>query len=402
MPSTITPNMSLTLPGVGTQAGPQYASDVNNSLSVVDAHNHTTNNGVAIPTAGINIDGDLPFNTFGASDLQRLSLDTQITPLSGVTYPTSLYASGVDLYYNDGSGNQIQITSSGQVNTATGNITGLVAPATASYLSGPQKFLWQANSGTSLPASMDAGSVIIREQVAAGFGITVAAPAGLASGYTLTLPAAAPLTTNALLLTNTSGVTSFLSKGAANTVLRMDSGGSNLEYSAVDTDNITDEAVTQPKLEPKAAQPTSGSGGFATSSTVAVDVSGTAITTSFTGNRPIRAFLSNSGTGVSGVSVNIAPISPVFVNEAVFADLYILQDGVGVYNTRFGGNITTVGTNPGFMIFPNSSFQTMIPAPSPGAHTYKVQVRVVSASPSPGTRTYNVFVSECVLVVYEE
>lgn len=203
MPTTITPNMSLVLPGVGTQAGPQYATDVNNSLSIIDTHDHTPGNGVLIPTAGINIDNTLSFNTFGASDLQRLSLNAQGSPLSGTTYPTSLYASGVDLYYNDGSGNQIQITASGQVNTATGNITGLVAPALAAYLSGPLKFLWQANSTTSLPAIMDCGSVIIREDIAAGFGITLRAPTGLASPYSTTLPAAPPSVTRAVLMDNT-------------------------------------------------------------------------------------------------------------------------------------------------------------------------------------------------------
>lgn len=310
MPTTITPNMSLVLPGVGTQAGPQYATDVNNSLSIIDTHDHTPGNGVLIPTAGINIDNTLSFNTFGASDLQRLSLDAQVSPLSGATYPTSLYASGVDLYFNDGSGNQIQITSSGQVNTATGNITGLSAPAAASYISGSQKFLWQANSGTNLPATMEGASVVVREQVVAGNGVTLSAPTSLAANYTLTFASALPSTTNAITLTNTSGNQSYLSKGSANTVLQMDGTGTNLEYGTIDTVNITDGAVTTAKLAPTTGLLSGGSGGFITTSTTPVAVTGLSRTYTATG-RPVRIeFVPASGlacfteiTGAGGTAV---------------------------------------------------------------------------------------------------
>lgn len=355
MPTTITPNMSLVLPGVGTQSGPQYATDVNNSLSIIDTHDHTPGNGVLIPTAGINIDNTLSFNTFGASDLQRLSLDAQVSPLSGVTYPTSLYASGVDLYFNDGSGNQIQITSSGQVNTATGNITGLSAPAAASYISGSQKFLWQANSGTNLPATMEGASVVVREQVAAGNGVTISAPTGLAANYTLTLAAALPSTSNALTLVNSSGVTSYLNKGAANEVPRMDSAGNNLGYSK----------LTQINMGSLGQQISSSCGAFSTSSASYVDITNLSVTITTTG-RPVLLML-QAADGSAGGRIGLNRGS-----STASADYAFVRDTTFIANTRVvmdTGNSTLVELK-----VPASSFQ-FIDVVAAGTYTYKCQAR---------------------------
>lgn len=372
MPTTITPNMSLVLPGVGTQAGPQYATDVNNSLSIIDTHNHTPGSGVLIPTAGLNIDNTLSFNTFGASDLQRLSLDAQASPLSGATFPTSLYASGVDLYFNDGSGNQIQITSSGQVNTATGNITGLSSPAAASYISGSQKFLWQANSTTDIPATMEGASVVVREQVAAGNGVTISAPTGLAANYTQTLPTALPSTTNALTLTNSSGAQSYLNKGAANEVVRMDSAGNNLGYSK----------VTQINMGSLGQQISSSSGSFVTTSSSYVDVTNLTATITTTG-RPVMLMMQSAGAGSNG------QIGLTRGSSSATGDVIYVRDGTEIATHRI--LLDAVGASAIQIQYPASSFQ-FVDVVAAGTYTYKVQARV-----NPG----DLNVSSVSLVVFE-
>jgi hypothetical protein len=62
------------------------------------------------------------------------------------------------------------------------------------------------------------------------------------------MSATLPATAAALLLTSASGVQSYLSKGSANTVLRVNGAGTALEYSTIDTANITDSAVTSAKI----------------------------------------------------------------------------------------------------------------------------------------------------------
>ena len=187
MPYTTSPNMSLTIPGVGTEAGPAYATDVNNSLTLIDQHNHTPGYGVQIPVGGLNIQGTLTFNNNVATALQA----TQYQAQSSLSLLQSVYVKGVDLYYNDGNGNTIQLTLLGNVNTSSsGGFTGLVAPAAAIYSSGTFKF--QSNTGLVEAANLDAASVTIRKTTASSAGITLAAPSALASDYTLTLPATAP------------------------------------------------------------------------------------------------------------------------------------------------------------------------------------------------------------------
>jgi len=51
----ISPNMNLPIPGVGQTLGPTWATDLNNSLTLVDQHNHTAGYGVPIPPAGLKV-----------------------------------------------------------------------------------------------------------------------------------------------------------------------------------------------------------------------------------------------------------------------------------------------------------------------------------------------------------
>lgn len=64
---TNTPNMNLILPDVGVEAGPLYADDLNDSLTLIDGHNHTPGYGVPIP---LNALSSFPITTdlnFGSS-----------------------------------------------------------------------------------------------------------------------------------------------------------------------------------------------------------------------------------------------------------------------------------------------------------------------------------------------
>jgi len=83
---TISPNMSLIIPGVGNELGPTYASDINNSLSIIDGHNHTPGNGVQIPPAGLNINSNLPFLGNSATQLLSANFNSQASALSGLNF----------------------------------------------------------------------------------------------------------------------------------------------------------------------------------------------------------------------------------------------------------------------------------------------------------------------------
>lgn len=188
--TSTSPNMSLPVPIVGVDLGPQYAIDINSCLSILDSHDHSSGDGVRISQAGINLTGDLPFNGFNATNLRTTRYASQGAPLAVASDLGCVYVVTNDLYFNDGLGNQIRMTQSGGVAGTPGSIAGLTAPASATYIPASTKFVWQSAVNTS--AIMDAGSIIIRNATANSKGVTIAAPAALANDYTMALPAALP------------------------------------------------------------------------------------------------------------------------------------------------------------------------------------------------------------------
>lgn len=327
---SVSPNMMLPIPGVGLTDGPQWAEDINNSLTLVDSHDHSAGQGVQITAAGININTDFPINGNNLTLIRSLRLFPQNAPLSLPADLGCLYESGVDLYYNDGNGNQVRITQAGSVTGASGSITGLVTPASASYVSGSGTFVWQQAVNTA--ASLDAASVIIRKTTASSPGITLAAPVGLSSDYTATLPAAPPTTTS---------------------VVSMDSSGNLL----VGGSSSVNYVVSPPCV---AFSPSSAS--------TFEDVTNLSVTIT-TNGRPVMIFMQSDGN-INGF---------IELESLVDNAIRITRDGVPI-STQF---ISAGGTAPsGFILtqpFPGTFLDVGATA---GSHTYKIQF--LSGS-SPGT-----------------
>jgi hypothetical protein len=192
-----TPNMNLPVPVVGVDFGPDWANQINGCFSILDGHNHSVGSGVQINPSGININTDLPFNSTNATLLRSVRFIPQVSPLAGITDLGCLYESGVDLYYNDGNGNQVRITQSGGVSGTPGSIANLTSPASATYVAANETFVFQSAASTA--ANIDGGAFIFRNITANSNGITVQAPASLGSNYTITLPAL-PAQTNVMTI----------------------------------------------------------------------------------------------------------------------------------------------------------------------------------------------------------
>lgn len=110
--------MSLNLPTVGVTAGPTYATLNNTAFETIDSHDHTSGNGVQVPTAGININADLEFNSNAATELTFIGLESQG---SAPSTNLSVYVdSSNDLYYKNNSGTSVQLTN-GSVIASTGS-----------------------------------------------------------------------------------------------------------------------------------------------------------------------------------------------------------------------------------------------------------------------------------------
>lgn len=199
MATTISPNMGLVVPTVGVEIGPDWATDLNASLDIIDGHNHSAGQGVQVTPDGLNINSDLSFIGNNAISLRSTRFSPESSPISGVSDLNALSVSGVDLYYRDGSGNSIRMTQGGSIVGTSGSITGLVSPASATYIPGTQTFVWQSAAVT--PANMDFASAIFRNLSASSKGLTLSPPNAMASDYTLTLPAL-PASTSIITVTS--------------------------------------------------------------------------------------------------------------------------------------------------------------------------------------------------------
>jgi hypothetical protein len=197
--------MLLDLPVVSETTGPEWASMLNDAIELIDSHNHTSGRGFPVPVDGIDIDEDFPVNSFNLIYVRSTRYDDQASPLAESTDTGITYVSGGNLWYNDASGNQVQLTAGGALNAASiGAIGGDYATSTASvfYDDGDKTFYFWQDSNES--ANIDAGNVIIRQPgLASAKGVTLKSTTSLASDYTLILPV--PTGTTRLLQMNGSG-----------------------------------------------------------------------------------------------------------------------------------------------------------------------------------------------------
>jgi len=205
MAITYTPNMNLTLPGVGTEYGPAWATEINGDLSVLDSHNHNPGSGVQITPTGLNINIDLSFAQNNAINLRSSRYVAQSGVLTGASDLNCSYSVGSngELYWNDAVGHRVQITNSGNVNAGAGSITGLPSgTASVAFNSVSQTYVFQ--SATSTAAILDARSIIIRNGTSGSYGITLQAPT-LSSNYSITLPTL-PASVNSFMTINSAGI----------------------------------------------------------------------------------------------------------------------------------------------------------------------------------------------------
>jgi hypothetical protein len=113
-----------TIPTVSSTAGPTFATQINAVLAEI----RTSLNAKVTP-AGIDVNTDLSMRSgatrYGLTDIHRLSMYAQPSGLAAATYPAALWVdTSGNLYYNNTSSNQVQVTSGSSVNGTPGSITG--------------------------------------------------------------------------------------------------------------------------------------------------------------------------------------------------------------------------------------------------------------------------------------
>ena len=203
-PTTGAP-LFLQLPPPGGDFG-LWGLAINTDLTILNAQTFSLGN--PVPTAGLNINAPLSFNGFGLTAVGDVAFSGN-TPLAAgdllLQADNPLIAgSAGDLWYTDGAGHQIQITSGGAVNVAgVGGISGMTG-TTASVTYSPTFTNFTFFSAAYTPAALVAGPISIGTITASPNYITLQSPSGTA-GYTLTLFPALPVSGTSLVTVTSGG-----------------------------------------------------------------------------------------------------------------------------------------------------------------------------------------------------
>lgn len=116
-----TPNMNLSLPTVSTTSGPDWATLINAAFSTIDTHDHSNGKGVKIPSSGLDINANLNISNNIFYNFKATRYVQQSSALTGSSYLNAIHSVNGDLYWTNGSGTAVQITSSGALAAVGGS-----------------------------------------------------------------------------------------------------------------------------------------------------------------------------------------------------------------------------------------------------------------------------------------
>ena len=349
--STLSPNMNLVLSTVGIDTGLAWETNLNLSLNTIDQHNHTPGNGVQVPTSGLNINSNLSFNTYQATNIGAVVFNDQ----GSLSTLNALYTLNGELWFNDVTA-PVQLTLGGAVNATSSGISS--GTATASFSSG----VLVVNANSLTPANIQGASILIGNNTASSNFVTLSPVNALATNYPLILPTL-PGVRSFLSLDSSGNIAAFTPTAAGITAAMIANNtittsqisntanitGSQLASGTITSGNIANQTITATQIANNtitatqvangtltstqiqagsitpASQVASVSGTHTISSSTGITTSATAaITLSLTSGRAVIITLSTvNAQGVSGdvVSSGSNNVS-IFKNGVALATIY--------------------------------------------------------------------------------
>lgn len=158
-----TSNMSLILPSVSSTIGPLWATELNTALTLVDSHDHSSGKGVKVTPSGLNINADLSMVSHNLTLVRVVAFDSQAAALSSADI-RSVYSVLGDLYWNNGSGTAVQITSGTSVQSSTSTIARaferVAVNANKTILAGDTYSFLDTDTGSSIIYTLPAANAV--------------------------------------------------------------------------------------------------------------------------------------------------------------------------------------------------------------------------------------------------
>jgi len=350
----MTPNMSLIKPVIGVSTGLAWEQAFNSNADIVDNHNHAPGYGSPIPIEGLNINNDLNFNSLSITNLNSLGFAGVNVVAASRIY---MSVSG-DLWFNNSAGTPVQITLGNAVNATSSGISS--GTASAAFSAGVLQVY--ANAGTTTPANILVGSILLGNNLPASKFLTLSPPAAMAANIAQRLPTIP----------------------AAQNIMTMDASGNmaaawNVDGSTIVVSGNTIEVpaggITRTQLAAVGQQISPTCLNFSSNSTTPVAVTNLSVTITSSGRPLIIALISDQSF-------------PAYVgNSGNFETTLSLYRG-GSFFTSWA--YSAVGASS-FKMAPGVF---MMDVPVAGTYTYDVRINTSNAAA-------NALLNDCKLMVYE-
>jgi len=335
--------MNLIIPGVGTEAGPTYATDINNSLTIIDQHDHTAGKGVQLTQASLNINGAFPLNNNPLLTIQYVKFTLQTTAPTASTAPNSLYVdSSGNLHYINTTAD-IQVTSGNALNVTSSGISS--GTATASFIS--SVLTVYANSSNSTPANISGASLLLGNNTSNSKYLTLSPPSAMAANYTLVLPSIGA--SQGVLTLDTSG---NITAAIPDSTLAVTGSTIGVAAAGITTTQIATGSVTRAQQAAMNYAVVSNLTGTTGSSPKQLGT----ISITTTGIRPVRVFATGTNDSVASFGDGNSPII------------------VNISNTSTGQNVT-VSAGAANGCFPHVELFDTSVVGSPGTYTYSLTIQ---------------------------
>ncbi len=192
-----TPNMGLKQNVIGVTADPLWSNNITDDFDTIDSHNHVPVSlggmgGVQISQAGLNITGDMSFNSWNIIGLRTWRMQPQSSTLAGANDMYCGYFVNGDFYINNSTGFAVKITSGNAINVASaGGIGGNYASSGALVYYTDAISTYTFTNATAQVAALSTGPITIQRPGSA-FGTTIQNPVSATGNVTLTSFAAQP------------------------------------------------------------------------------------------------------------------------------------------------------------------------------------------------------------------
>lgn len=213
------PGVTITspLPAVGSTAGPTWATQLIAWCNEIEADIEAS-----VVPAEISVNANFEFNNYRVTELQGAQFQSKATPsTAGGTDTNMLEVVSGELFFIDGGGASIQMTSGGALNSSTtGGIVGDYSDSLAnvSYSVANTEYTFNDHNAATRPAGLNCGNIALREKGASSNYVSLQSPGSLAASYVWVFPTALPGSGTEVVTINNSGIVDTTSALSVTTI----------------------------------------------------------------------------------------------------------------------------------------------------------------------------------------